>query len=375
MRISVGFNARHLAYPEIRGLTRYTVELLRALSRLENVRLVLFSDLPVHRDHMAGIGAEVVVFRAPRQLLWECAALPRKIADSRIDVFHAPADRGLPFVKVCPLVVTVHDSYERSHWRSLIPGTKRRLRYWLHEAANYFLSDAVITVSDTTRKELIPLRVAPKRKLTRIHNGVPRRFHHAGGPNDREALVCHGIQTPFMLYVGGYDPRKNVDGLIRGFDRAGLGDCTLVIVARKGPDFARGLAAWKQLACFDRIRFLEIPDRQLPCLYRSAEFFVNPSLWESFSFQLVEAMACGTPVISSNRKALPEILGESGMYFDPNDDSSLPAAMSLLHRDASRRATLREWGIRRAAGFSWDKTARETLSVYEKVANHGRRWS
>ena len=370
--ISIGFNARHLADREIRGLTRYTVELLRALSRLDGVRLVLFSDLALHPDHLEGIRAEVVVFGAPGQLLWEGVALPGKIRQTGIDVFHAPADRGLPFLKVCPLVTTVHDSYERTHWRSLMPGGKRRLRYWLHETANRFLADAVIAVSDSTRNELCLLRVASEKKLVRIYNGVARRFQPAAGPDDRESVVSHGFKPPFMLYVGGYDLRKNVDGLIRGFDRSRLDDFTLVIIARKPVDFADRLAAWKRLACFERIRFLEAPDCQLPCFYRSAEFFVNPSLWESFSLQIVEAMACGTPVISSNRKALPEILGDAGVYFDPGDESSLPDAMRRLAGDAALCATLRDRGIRRAATLSWDRTARETLSVYEKVANNVR---
>ena len=366
--VSVGFNARHLADPGIRGLTRYTVELLRALSQLGGVRIVLFSDRPLYPGHLEGVSAEVVVFGARRQLLWESVALPWKVKAERIDVFHAPADRGLPLVKVCPLVATVHDSYERSHWRSLIPGRKRRLRYWLHEMANRFLADAVITVSNATRKELISLGVATGRKLTCIYNGVSRGFNHAAMPDDEETVRRYGIRRPFMLYVGGYDARKNVDGLITGFDRSGLEGFMLAIIARKPVDFADRLAAWKRLACFERVRFLEVEDDKLPSFYRCAEFFVNPSLWESFSLQLLEAMACGAPVISSNRKALPEILAQAGIYFDPSDPSSMADAMRSMATDAALRATLRERGIERAAGLGWDRTARQTLSLYEKLA-------
>jgi len=368
--ISVGFNARHLADPEIRGLTRYTVELLRAFSRRDGLRLVLFTDRRPYPGHLEGVNAELVVFDSPRQLLWESVALARKIGRSRIDVFHAPADRGLPLVKVCPLVVTVHDSYERSHWRSLIPGGKRRLRYWFHEAVNYFLSDAVITVSDSTRKELVSLGVVPGRKLIRIYNGVPRRFNPVGGPGDSEALARHGVQPPFMLYVGGYDPRKNVDGLIKGFEQSGLSDFRLVIIARKTADLAKRMSAWKRLVCFERIRFLEVADEELPCFYRSAEFFVNPSLWESFSLQLAEAMACGTPVICSNRKAMPEIVGDAGICFDPGDDAALPAAMRLMAADAPLRSNLRDRGLKKAATLSWENAAEQTLRVYQKVVNN-----
>lgn len=371
--ISVGFNARHLAQPEIRGLTRYTVELLRALSRLDGVRLVLFSDQPLHSGHLEGVSAEVVVFGAPRQLLWECVALPRKIRANRIDVFHAPADRGLPLVKACPLTVTVHDTYERSHWRRLIPGAKRRCRYWLHEWVNYCLSDAVITVSDWTREELVAMKVAPARKLVRIYNGVQDPFSPVGRAEDRNTLSRYGVSLPFMLYVGGYDARKNVDYLIRSFDLSGLTGHQLVIVARKNVDFEARSAPWRRLRCHERVRFLEVADEELPCFYRCAEFFVNPSLWESFGLQLAEAMACGAPIICSNRKALPEILGDAGLQFDPSDDDALPAMMCSLAEDNALRASLRQRGIERAAAFSWDRTARQTLSVYEKVLDRARR--
>jgi glycosyltransferase involved in cell wall biosynthesis len=115
-----------------------------------------------------------------------------------------------------------------------------------------------------------------------------------------------------------------------------------------------------------------VADKELPCFYRCAQFFVNPSLWESFSLQVPEAMACGTPIISSNRKALPEILGEAGLYFDPDDDFALPRLMRLLAEDANLREKLRGYGLKRAADFSWKKTAQETLSLYLGLISKGR---
>ncbi len=366
--ISVGFNARHLADSEVRGLTRYTVELLRSLSRLDSVRLVLFTDRDLQPAHLDGVNAEVVVFGAARELLWENWALPRQIRHCGVDVFHAPADRGLSLAKVCPTVVTVHDSYERTHWRTLMPDKKRKLRYWIHEAINYFLSDAVITVSDTTRKKLISLRIAPEKKLTRVYNGVSRRFCLHGNGEDQRTISRYGIRPPYVLYVGGYDSRKNVDGLVRGFDRSNLEDFQLVVIARKSRRFTERLSAWRQLAHFGQIHFLEVPDHELPRFYRSATFFVLPSLWESFGLQLLEAMACGTPVICSNRESMPEILSDAGLCFDPADEAALPTAMHRLGTDANLRTTLRNKGLRRAEGFSWDETARQTFCVYEKLA-------
>ena len=328
---------------------------------------MIFSDQPIYQPHTEGIDAEVVLFSRRRESLWEHGSLPFKIRANGIDVFHAPADRGLPLLKMVPCVVTVHDSYERSNWRRLFPRPKNRIRYLLHEFINYFLADAVITVSNFAAKELSTLKVAPSYKIVRIYNGVSHDFSPEKQPEDDEIIRRADVSSPFVLYVGGYDPRKNVDCLVRCFDASGLHDHTLVIIARKNPEFHRLLDNWKKLQSFDRMRFLEITEKEIPSFYRKAQFFVNPSCWESFSLQLVEAMASGTPVISSNRKALPEILGDAGVYFDPADEKSLPMLMAAMAGDERLRLTLSGLGLARAESFSWDAAAKQTLAVYQRL--------
>src|SRR5438128_2310060 len=127
--LRIGFNARCLEEPQTRGLSRYASCLLREFSQSSDVELVLFAMNPPHAEHLRGIQAQVILFSG-RETVWQDQLLPERLRRERIDLFHAPADRGLPFLKPCPFIVTVHDSYERAHWRELFTGVKQRAWYW-----------------------------------------------------------------------------------------------------------------------------------------------------------------------------------------------------------------------------------------------------
>lgn len=250
MSLRIGFNARALVEPQVRGLSRYTANLLKALSKLDDLELFLFSDREPASMHLDGVHSEVVVIQAPRETLWEAWSLPRALRRSGIDVFHAPADRGLPLVKTCPCVVTIHDSYERSHWRTLYPSFRHRYWYWKNEWTNRMLADAVITVSDTTRRALAALGVASEHQLRRVYLAPAGEFSSESSPTDTGVLRQHDIPGPYLLYVGGYDERKNVDVLIRAFNMTRLPDHCLVIAAQHQWGYERLFAKWQLLHCF-----------------------------------------------------------------------------------------------------------------------------
>jgi glycosyltransferase involved in cell wall biosynthesis len=366
-KIRVGFNAEILSNPDVRGLVRYTRELLRALSRRDDIEIILFSSRELNPEHMDGIHADSVVFSAPRETLWVDFALPRKLREWKVDVFHAPAERGIPWLKPCPLVVTVHESYERTYWRKLYPKLKTRLWYWKYEMSNYCRADALITVSDTTRKKLIELGVTRERQCRRVYLAPAREFRPESDPGDAEVISKYGLSSPFILYVGGYDTRKNVSALVEAFDFARLPNHRLVIVARKEWEYPVLLERWKQLSCFPKLSLLELPPREIPALYRQADFFVNPSLWESFSFQLTEAMACGTPLLCSNRTAIPEIARDAAQYFDPDNRDELVYWLQRFAADGQLKAQLRDKGFQRVKSFSWDETAELTVAIYRSL--------
>jgi glycosyltransferase involved in cell wall biosynthesis len=367
MTLRLGFNARVLSEPGTRGLSRYTTNLLRTLSSRGDLRLFLFlSEAPV-AEHVSGIDAEIVVVPAKRETTWEAWTLPAALRAAQIDVFHAPADRGLPLIKSCACVVTVHDSYEHTYWRRLFPSWRRRYWYWKNELANRLIADAVITVSATTKRDLSDLGVAHESTIRVTHLASAPEFSPLSSDQDDEVIRTYGLTAPYFLYVGGYDERKNVDALVRAFDSLGTSAHRLVIAARKHGNFTGLESQWRNFSSFHALQLIEPCDQHLPALYRRAHAFVNPSVWESFSFQTVEAMACGTPLLSSNRKAIPEIAGDAALYFDPGDVSQIANAMSKLLVAPGLRDELSARGLRRIGNFSWSKTADETVQVYEAV--------
>jgi glycosyltransferase involved in cell wall biosynthesis len=366
-RLRVGVDGRVLALPGVRGWTRYATNLLRTLSDRDDVELVVFAREPPCAHHLAGVRARVVRAELPRETLWNDWWLPRQLRAERVDVFHALADRGLPCWKPCPLVVTVHDSYERAHWRGLHPTPKRRLWYWKHELVNARLADLVLTVSDTTREDLIARGVCSPEKLARVYLAPAAEFRPEADPRDDDVRRAYDVRAPYVLYVGGYDPRKNVDTLVQAFDRAALADHELVVVAAQTPADADLRASWASLGSRARVRLLEAPPDDLPALYRGATVFVNPSLWESFGFQLVEAMATGVPLLVSRRTALPEIAGDAALLFEPTSVAELAALLRVAVGDADLRAELRARGLRRVRRFDWRRVGEETVAAYRQA--------
>jgi glycosyltransferase involved in cell wall biosynthesis len=366
-KIRVGFNAWILSNPDVRGLVRYTTELLRALTRREDVEIVLFSPQELYAPHLEGIRATSVVFPALRETLWVDWALPGKLRERDIEVFHAPADRGIPWLKPCPLVVTVHESYERTYWRKSFPKLKSRLWYWKYELSNYWRADAILTVSDTTRRKLIELNVTRAQQCHRVYLAPAREFRPERDPGDADIMSKYGLCLPYILFVGGYDARKNVGALVQAFDSAHLPNHRLAIVARKQWEYPALLERWKQLSSFPKMCLLELEPNEIPALYRQADFLVNPSLWESFSFPLTEAMACGAPLLCSNRNALPEIAGDAAQYFDPENPDELVRWLQRFASDSELKARLRDKGFERVKAFSWDTTAEQTVAIYRGV--------
>jgi glycosyltransferase involved in cell wall biosynthesis len=370
--LRIGFNGSVLTNPEIRGLTRYTTQLLRALSQRDDVEIFLFSPVEMDAAHLEGVRATHVVFGAPRETLWMDWALPRKVRELGMDVFHAPAERGIPLLKPCPLVLTIHNSYERTHWREVYPSLRQKLWYWKFEAVNYTRADVIITVSDVTRNELIRWKIAREKQVRRVYLAPAPEFDLKPSPLDTEVARKYDIHSPYILYVGGYNVWKNTDALAQAFDAAQLPDHSLVIGARKQWDYEKLREQWSSLWSFPRMRLIQVLPEELPSLYRGADLFVNPSVWESFSFQVTEAMASGTPLLCSNRAAMPEIAGDAAMFFDPDNREELVRLLRRFAVDADLKNELRIRGLKRVKAFSWSETAEQTVAIYRSLVEGNR---
>jgi glycosyltransferase involved in cell wall biosynthesis len=186
-------------------------------------------------------------------------------------------------------------------------------------------------------------------------------------PLDAEVVRKYNIDSPYILYVGGYNVWKNTDALVQAFDTAQLPDHSLVIAARKQWDYEMLREQWSSLRCFPRMRLVDALPEELSSLYRQADFFVNPSVWESFSFQVTEAMASGTPLLCSNRRAMPEIAGNAALFFDPDNRAELVRLLRRFAVDSDLKNQLRSRGLERVKAFSWRETAEQTVAIYRSL--------
>jgi alpha-1,3-rhamnosyl/mannosyltransferase len=227
----------------------------------------------------------------------------------------------------------------------------------------------VITSSEYSRQRVIEMLGVSPERITTIPLGIDDRFTPAEVSD--AALEAIGVRRPFILTVGTLQPRKNIEGAIAGFEKfmeAGGEPHQLVIVGARGWRDDELLARVASSSQSDNILITgRVSDEQLIDLYRAAAMFVFPSRYEGFGFPPLEAMACGSPVISSDRTSLAEIVGDAGITIDPDDPAEIGAAIARVAGSPELQADLRARGIAHAATFTWQRTAEQTVGVYKRA--------
>ncbi len=374
MKLRVGINTRHLADGEMRGFARYTLNLLRELANSGDLELVLFSDRPLHTHFRHLFRCEEVCFTSRREVLWEQWELPKRLLAERIDVFHAPANRGLPFRRVCPYVLTLHDIVER------LPGfkpggpLKSRLRQAYADFVSVGRADAIVTVSRYSKDDICRFWRVPSERV-HVTYGAPDPIFHERLSRETVRAVRERLRLPerYLLCLAGFDPKKNIKGLVQAYARASEAEVPpLVLAGEPKWEFASVQALTEALGLGRRVIFPgRIPEAELPALYQGALAVVVASVYEGFPLPTVEAMASGVPVVASNRTATPEVLGGAGLLFDPGNPEELAECLRQVSVDAALRERLRNAGAARAAEFSWARTAAETLAVYRRITGRG----
>ncbi len=348
----------------ISGVGYYTARIVEHLALAgggEVSELLLLSNGPVNRPLPQGARL-VTGFRFPVRSVWMQFLLPLLLRKVRPDIVHY-TNYLAPALPTAPYVVSVHDMSltrtpehhtlkKRLLTASLVPIVARRARL-------------VLTPSRATSLDVIAdLRIAEERVVS-IPYAAAEMFRPV-----KERPTCHGTDQPYFLFVGTIEPRKNLLRLINAFaDFAhDVPDVRLVLAGQRG---------WKCEEIYERARAADVVDRitlldyvneaALPALYSHALACVYPSLFEGFGFPVVEAMSCGTPVLTSNSTSLAEIGAGAALLVDPLDTRALTEGMRALARDADLRADLRARGLARAATFSWSETGRKTLAAYRRA--------
>jgi len=372
--VRIGINAFYLGAVTT-GSGQYINHLIRQLTRLggEN-EYVLINPVPTPFDSISENLAK---------LWFEQVSFPRTCRRQGVEIAHVPYFAS-PLFPTTPTVVTVHDLIPM-----LLPAYRGSILVRLYTrlvAAAARKADIVLTDSQASKQDIVRLLGIPTERVRVIYLAVDDIYqpaldeHRLAGTRRK-----YGLPESYLLYLGGFDQRKNVPTLLKAFAqlakdsrigewRVESGDSrvSLVVAGRlpeKGSDFfpdPRPIV--RELGIGERVIFTGwVPEEDKPALYSGARALVFPSLYEGFGLPPLEALACGTPVIASNRGSLPEIVGEGGLLLEPDDVEGLATAMEKLLNDDTLWGDLQEKGLAHAARFSWEKTARETLAVYQEI--------
>jgi glycosyltransferase involved in cell wall biosynthesis len=308
----------------------------------------------------------------PLVMGYPIAGLPRAFALERalgsVPLFHG-TNYALPRTRGAALVVTVHDL---TLLRQPALGTAALRRLVGRVRRSVAEARRVIADSECTRRDLCALLDVPGEKICVVPLACDEHFR----PQPRETARAriaerYGLRAPYLLHVGTLEPRKNLERLVRAYARLRRARRDAPLLALVGPPGWGDAAVHRAIDEAGAEEFVRltgrVPADDLAALYAAAELFVFPSLYEGFGLPLLEAMACGLPAVASSAGALPELAGGAADLVDPRDETALCEAMLALLTDAARRKELRERGLRRAADFSWDRCARETLAVYAEA--------
>jgi glycosyltransferase involved in cell wall biosynthesis len=375
--MKIGINAHKLSFePGFRqaGTSRYIEALLQELPKIaEEDEIIAFSgrvptEWPdkfppsVHWNQ-----ARFPTAWPPARIVWEQTAGIGLGFRNGLDVMHCPLNIA-PLFPGAPTVVTVHDiAFERfpEHYPS---GQTRYLstmtRLSTQRAAR------VIAVSNATRADLIAIYGIDSNRIDVIHNGIDTEFRSYREAELTGFRIENDLPEQFLLFVGTLQPRKNLEGLLRAYaliaDRI---EWPLVVIGGAGWLYSPIGRLVQRLGLSRRVRFQGyVEPSDLPRWYAAATLFVLPSHYEGFGLPVAEAMASGTPVITSSTSSLPEVAGDAALLVDPSSPVEIARAMLELAEDCERRRELAARGIRRSRRFTWKQAAEETYAVYQRAS-------
>lgn len=362
------------------GTGRYAISLTRAMlaeaaARRPDLEFVVLTGPQTSREVMEEFRGrcEEHFLSAKSSVIRSLTLVPAALRRLRVDVFHGMDHVGIPLVgRSGKYVVTVHDVIPLILPETFTP--RHRLVVRLALARVRRKADLVVVPSHAVKRDVVRRVGLPEDRVVVTHEGCEPRFRPVRSEGAlRDVAARYGLPPRYVLAVGTLEPRKNLTTLLEAFARlrrngAVDADLRLVLAGARGWLDEPIFATVRSLGLENAVRFTGfVDDDDLPAVYSGAALFVFPSLHEGFGLPLLEAMACGVPVVTSNVSSMPEVAGAAATLVDPRDGEGLAAAIARSLRDAALRDRLREAGIARARQFSWEATARRTLDAYASL--------
>jgi len=368
----IGIDARSL---HLEGVGRYIKELIKALSTIDNTNeyiiyisqrnyLKYFKSC-INKTNFNFIYIPVNNFDLHKQPIF----ISRLFRDN-IDLFHATDHWFVPLKLPCPLVTTFHDLMIKTRPLSL----SLQARFYSKVASWIAIkkSSSIITVSEFNKKEIIKYYPSIQNKITVIPLGVSNEFFLIKDKSKiKNILKKYNILKNYFLFVGSLRNYKNLSTLFKAFALLPAyikSNYDIIIAAKIDHKYKKIFSLVKKLSLDNYVHFINyVPTQDLVLLYNGATCFITLSLYESFCLPIIEAMACGTPVIASKIMAIPEVGGDAILLVNPFNISEIKEALIKIVENRNLRNTLVQKGLQRALNFSWIKTAQETIKVYEKA--------
>jgi glycosyltransferase involved in cell wall biosynthesis len=349
----IGFDVTPILAP-VTGVAIYASNLLQYLRQIPDVEVVPLTNRPSQGKPRAN------------KTLWMQTLLPWQLLNEHLDTCHFTnyvASLWTP----CPSVVTVHDMtlwlYPEYHYRRRLLAMRPLIPLVAHRA------QAVIAVSHATKRDMVRILNIPEAKVHVVHSAPAPHFQPLAAGIDRQALRRQlGLPEQYILHVGTIEPRKNLARLVEAFARLRSTGAPqhLLLVGPRGWKAEPVFAMVEQLGMESAVHVMgHVPDAALVAMYNLADVVAIPSLYEGFGLPLVEAMACGAPVVTSGRGALSEIAGEAAEFIDPESVDSLADGLRRVLVDEQRAHELKARGLAQAALYSWQATALATLRVHK----------
>lgn len=354
------------------GIGTYIRNLVRNLARIDRttdyVLIVQPADVEMASD--LGDNFRTVPDWSGNYSVREQFTIPLDLRREKVDLFHAP-HYVLPPLVGCKSVVTIHDCIHL-RFPQYLP---HRLAYVYARSSLWVAThraSRVLTVSETSKRDILRYFRVPESRIDVIYNAIDERLGEA--PTEAELAQVrerYQLNDPFVLYAGNIKPHKNLERLIEAFNtlrRGGLENVKLLIIGDEISKYAALRRAVHRHKLHKHVRFFGfVPDKTLASLYRLASVFVFPSLYEGFGLPPLEAMAAGTPVITSNVSSLPEVLGDAAILIDPYEPDAIAEAMRRVLTDEQLRADLRQKGLARVKEFSWERSVHRVRAIYGEV--------
>lgn len=371
--MKIGIDARAAKWYRGTGIGTYTYQLINNINNIVNDKNYLFfipRDTKLDINFNKNIETKNIEGSGTNSF-WEEVNIPNLLQDHNISLYHVPQNGiGLPKEKKCPLIITLHDVIPYKMPETV---SKRYLNIFLNEVPKIIpMCDSIITVSNYSKKDIIDMFGYPENKIF-VTYLAPEEMYKPLDTNVSKQLIKerYGISDNYILYIGGFSPRKNINGLIEAYSLLPDNirkETKLVIAGNKGISYELYKKRAQELNVDNDIifpGFVSLYD--MPYLYNASKLFVYPSYYEGFGLPPVEAMACGIPVIASNSTSIPEILEDAAVLINPDNTDGLKSAICNVLYDEALRKSLIQKGFVRTSQLKWRKTAIDTINAYVKT--------